>query len=137
MPEKEGSGAMHESLERDIRELEAKLETLKGKKEAARPREVVKEHLAPRIYRGLPPKAAAAKPTPRAKPSSPTLPDYIEKYSDEIRLEAEKLIDLAWRKGIDAAVGAAEREGAFMLDVFHDALTDKLYEKFQEKGLIK
>jgi hypothetical protein len=137
MPEKAGPEAMHESLERDIRELEVKLETLKGQKEAARPREVVKEHLAPRIYRGLPPKATAIKPAPRAKPSSPTLPDYIEKYSDEIRLEAEKLIDLAWHKGIDAAVYAAEKEGAFMLDAFHDALTDKLYEKFKEKGLIK
>jgi hypothetical protein len=137
MPEKEGSGAMHESLERDIRELETKLEALKGQKEAARPREVVKEHLAPRIYRGLPPKAAAAKPTSAKKPSSPTLPDYMEDYSDEAKLQVEKLIDLAWHKGIEAAAEKARREGAFMLDAFHDALTDKLYEKFQEKGLIK
>lgn len=128
---------MHESLERDIRVLEARLQSLKTEQQKVSPREAVKEHLASRIYGAAAKPAAPVPAAPSAPPAdNPVFPAYMKQWSDEDKFVAEKLIDIAWHKGIDAAVREAEGEGAFMLDAFHDALTDKLYEDFKRRGLI-
>jgi len=128
---------MHESLERDIRALEERLQSLKTAEQAVQPKEIVREHLAQRVY------GPAGRPTPPAAPApaipvkdNPHLPGYMKTSSDEDRFVVEKLIDIAWHKGIDAAVKEAEGESVFMLDALHDALTDKLYADFKKRGLI-
>jgi hypothetical protein len=137
------SPSMHESLEKDIHVLEERLQSLKTEQQKVSPREAVREHLAGRIYGTATIKPAAppattpsVTPLPAASADDSALPVYMKQRSDEDKFVAKKLIDIAWHKGIDVAVREAKTEGVFMLDVLHDALTDKLYEEFKRRGLI-
>lgn len=123
----------HSGLERDIEELEAEI---RGRLEnRGIERGALKESLHKRIYGVLPPTKEEAQGIKEA--ASPSLPSYMKDASEEDKLKVEKLIDLAWHKGIDAAVAQARKQGAFILDAFHDALTDKLFNEFKARGLIK
>ncbi len=68
--------------------------------------------------------------------NSPLLPDYLNDSPAAIKLEVEKLIDSVLREGVEKAAKRARESGAFVLDAFHDALTDKLYDALKERGLI-
>jgi len=43
----------------------------------------------------------------------------------------------AFQHGIHKAAKEARGQGAFFLDAFHDALTDKLYQEFKKRKLLK
>ncbi|MBI1960842.1 MAG: hypothetical protein HYS43_01025 [Candidatus Liptonbacteria bacterium] len=65
------------------------------------------------------------------------LPSYTDAAPDDVKLEAERLIDLALHRGVDVAATEARKKSPFVLDAFHDALTDRLYPEFKERGLVK
>ncbi|MCL5015991.1 MAG: hypothetical protein M1312_00005, partial [Patescibacteria group bacterium] len=67
---------------------------------------------------------------------SPYLPDYVNQAPEEVKLEVERLLDSAFRKGVDEAIKQARSAGPFVLDAFHDALVDKLYAEMQARKLI-
>ncbi len=122
------------ALERDIKELELEIRKREGAEGGER--QILKQSLGKRIYEGGVYDREDV-PSGQGEAVSPILPSYMKNYSDEDKLKVEKLIDLAWHKGISAAVREARKEGAFTLDAFHDALTDKLYEEFKARGIIK
>ena len=64
------------------------------------------------------------------------LPQYLQQESPEIRLKVEKLVDLAFHKGIGASISEAKKYGPFMLDAFHDTLTTKIYEELKSRNLL-
>jgi hypothetical protein len=64
------------------------------------------------------------------------LPDYVKDVSPEIRLEIERLVDLAFHQGILTATEAAAAHGQFVVDAFHDTLAGKLYPELQKRGII-
>ncbi len=125
------------SFEKDISEIEEKLQDLRNLPESPSAREFLKEHIRQKIKTALP-KAdlLAKKKIPSKKTDDSIFPDYLEDYPEELKLEVERLINIAWNKGIEAAVKTANHQGPFIIDAFHDALTDKLYKKFKEKGLM-
>ncbi len=96
-------------------------------------REAVKQTVAKEIYPDG--KVPILKPEGTFAPS-PVLPNYLQDASQEVRLQVEQLVDLAWYKGIRAAVKEAEKSGSFFVDALHDALTDKLYNEFKNRGLL-
>lgn len=52
--------------------------------------------------------------------------------------EIEALIQIAFEKGISAAIEAAKaKNDPHLLDDFHDALIDRFYQKLVEAGKIK
>jgi len=123
----------HAALEQDIARLSAEIKSRpEARPEAAR--EVLKEAVGREIY---PEKAAAPAKEKVGEPASPILPAYLTTSGEEVKLKVEKLIDLAWHKGIAAAVKEAKKSGSLVLDALHDALTDKLYEEFKKRGLLK
>lgn len=67
--------------------------------------------------------------------ASRVLPTYVTQSSKEVQLAVEKLIAYAFQHGITKAVKEARGQGAFFLDAFHDALTDKLYQEFKKRKL--
>lgn len=122
----------HSALEQDIQRLSAEVKerglSEKGKEGL---KIVIKEKIAA-------PSPVVSVPAQPAKPpfSSVTLPGYLESETDLVKLKVEKLLDLAWHKGIKRASEEARDGGPLVLDAFHDALTDKLYNELKQRGLI-
>ncbi len=65
------------------------------------------------------------------------LPDYANQAPASVKLEVETLIQKALEHGIYSALGEAKNSSPFVLDAFHDALTGKLYEEFEKRGLLR
>lgn len=65
------------------------------------------------------------------------LPDYAQSVSPAVKLEIENLIDMVFTKGVQEAAKEATKSSPFILDAFHDALTDKLYPELQKRGVLK
>jgi len=130
------SGGEHKALEADIerlgKEIAEKRSLLEHK--SLSDRELVKQTLHPII------KQAAVEPqTVASQPSlaqSNILPNYLQNSSTDIKIEVEKLIDLTLHQGIEKVVKIASKSNAFILDAFHDALTDKMYEELKKRKLI-
>ena len=129
-------------LESDMHKLAEQISVQRETREAkdATERELVKEAIRafPGIHKNaeqlkaevFPPSASAS------APASP-LPAYAQGASPEIKLEIEYLIDVAFRKGLGAALAESKKSPEFVQDAFHDALAGKLYPMLQEKGIVK
>ncbi len=64
------------------------------------------------------------------------LPNYLKDSSDEIKDRVERLVEMVFNQGLEKAVREAVKAGGFILDAFHDALTDKLYDELKKRKLI-
>lgn len=64
------------------------------------------------------------------------LPDYAKNIPEETRNEINNLIDLTFKKGISAGLKMARLADPYIMDLYHDALVDKLIVKLQEKKLV-
>ncbi len=126
----------HEALEADIerlgKEIVEKKKLLEHKNLSDR--ELVKQTLHPII------KQAAVEPQTAASQISSTqsnvLPNYLQNSSTDVKVEVEKLVDLTLHQGIEKVAKIASKSNAFILDAFHDALTDKMYEELKKRKLI-
>ncbi len=73
----------------------------------------------------------------QSKPIQTTiLPNYLIDAPDEIKVRVEKLIDMTLHQGIEKTVEEAQKFGPFVLDAYHDALTDKLHAELKKRNLI-
>lgn len=64
------------------------------------------------------------------------LPDYLKNSSADIKNQVEKLIDFAISHGIEKAIKMASQSSAFVVDAFHDAITDKLYNELKNRKIL-
>ncbi len=125
----------HESLEQEMQKLAADIKT----RGAGERKDVLHIAVGERI--GIPGGASlndamnTQQVTPPVRHSS-VLPQYASDMPEETQLLVEILIDKAWHKGIDVAVRDARKSGPVILDMFHDALTGKIYEEMQKRGLL-
>lgn len=122
----------HAELEKDIERLAAETKEKAGVTPESQ-REAVKQTVAKEIY---PAGATPVSKSTETSAPSPVLPNYLQNANQETRLKVEQLVDLAWHKGIRIAVKEAEKSGSFFVDALHDALTDKLYNEFKNRGLL-
>ncbi len=130
----------HEILEQELVELEEEMRTggtiEKGK-------EAIKEKMSERIFGSpLPPSPTPSTSLGQAPPSQKTqgrspLPSYAQELPAEAKFKAEKLLDFAWHKGIRAAVKEVKKSDPLTMDLFHDAITEKLYQEFKKRGILK
>ncbi len=125
----------HESLEKEIQELSVNLKN----KSIAEKRDAIKVSLAEKI--GLNNSSSAQAPSVPVQSattahSSSILPPYATNLPEELQLEVEKLVDLAWHKGIDVAIASARQSGPMVLDMLHDSLTGKIYDEMEKRGLL-
>lgn len=79
----------------------------------------------------------------KTQPVSPAQQQVVVQKAQQIKAESKErqiqlLTDLAFEKGIPHAIDVAKRlENAYLLDEFHDALVDELYNKLIEEGKLK
>ncbi len=76
-------------------------------------------------------------PAVAAAQSGSPLPAYAQNAPAEIKLEIEYLLDVAFRKGIGAALSESAKSPYFVQDAFHDALAGRLYPELQKRGVLK
>jgi hypothetical protein len=128
------------SLEADMKLLATEIKNQRERPEmkGANGKDILKEAFLvfPRFEKnsngsGVP----AAQSSSTANSSSP-LPAYAQSAPPEVKLEIEYLIDLAFRKGINAAFAEAGKSSAFIQDAFHDALAGRLYPELKKEGII-
>lgn len=120
--------ALETDIEKLSKEINEKKNLLEYKKITER--ELIKQTIQPMIKSGQP--AQSVPP----KNQSLILPDYAANSSNEIKLQIEELVDSLLRQGIEKVVKRAQRASPFVLDAFHDALTDKLHEELKKRKLI-
>jgi hypothetical protein len=99
-------------------------------------RELVGEKIAP------PPTGGPVPVQPIPVPQRPTtLPPAVEPpsyLSEELKTKVQELVNSAFTKTIDDAIKQARAtNNASLIDAFHDALVDELYEHLVERGKLK
>ncbi len=124
----------HAAIERDIQELTFEVNERKLKSSESE-REILRSAVGQKVYPAVQPQPQASNGT--AGIPSNVLPDYLKSEAPALRLAVEQLIDVAIHKGIAVAARRAAKAPPFMLDAFHDALTDKLYDEFKRRNIIK
>jgi len=82
------------------------------------------------------PKSNGATVVHSATPQSDNLPAYAADISDADRATVEKLIDITFQKGLEVGIDAARKQPSFIIDLYHDALADKLVMELEERGLL-
>ncbi len=125
----------HAAIEQDIKELTKEIKD-KGLSEQGRQalQSVLKEKMSASSGAAGQP-SVPPPPAGGSAPASP-LPGYMQSEPADVRLKVEKLLDLAWHKGIQHAAKEAAISGPLVLDAFHDALIDKLYPELKKRGLL-
>jgi hypothetical protein len=125
MGQKIASSFEHSSLEADIERLSVVVNERMGESES--PKDAVKKavrevYIDPSVTSGQAPSG-----------DSGVLPKYLKDSPADVKLFVEKAIDLVWHKGISTGAKEASKHGPLVLDAFHDALTDKLYEELKKR----
>lgn len=100
-------------------------------------REIVKEKLAatPGIATPAPQQQAAAaqqQPVPQPVPQAHDVSSYA---SDDLHAKVQELVELAFAKSLNEAIGLAKAtQNAALIDAFHDIMVDELYDHLVETG---
>jgi len=118
----------HPALEKDIERLASEVREKKSSGE-----EATKQAVSSAIKEVYHPVAGV----PAASPTQSVLPEYMNEAPAELKLEAEKILDITWHKGIVAGLKEARKKGPLVLDAFHDALVDKFYGELKKRGHVK
>lgn len=77
---------------------------------------------------------APASTTPATKKKKPT---YLDTLDDDAVAKVNALIASIFETGISKTIKQVVEEDPFILDAFHDALVDKLYEELKNHNLVK
>lgn len=132
--------ALETILREKKRELEAKGEQRDGKELI---REAVQEHIE-RARETPPAPPVSSLPNAQPLPSlTPSEPSQLQPVDDPLagldhREQIEELAAIAFSKGIVEAVNVARRaNNPHLLDEFHDALVDRLYDYLVQESIIK
>jgi hypothetical protein len=136
---------MAEKLEQEISKLEE--EYSKKRAEVERKYEEgkieklpsEKETLREAVGEGLEKMAPPEEPALGVEPSAPKPEGEIPSYQlPEFQLDVQKLVDIAFEKSIAEAVKEVRAtHNPALIDAFHDALVDNLYDQLVERGKIK
>lgn len=137
MPEVNQQNFEHSILEVDIERLSKEIAEKRNLLEHRNlsERELIKKSLKPMITQITSDKRQAITDD-RQQIGIQILPNYLKDSPAEIKFQVEKLIDAFFHQGIKKTIKEAQKSGGFVLDAFHDALTDKLHEELKKRKLI-
>ncbi len=126
---------IEKDIERLSKEIAEKRNLLEHKNLSER--ELIKKSLEPMIRQQPPVSNQQSDVSDQSSDiNSQILPNYLKDSPLEIKLQVEKLIDSVFHRGIIKVAKEAQKNGDFVLDAFHDALTDKLHEELKKRKLI-
>ncbi len=129
----------YNTLEKDIEKLSREVMEKKNLAEnrECSERDIIKQAITPLVFQ------IKCQPVKKINDSHAVsngeetfLPDYLKDSSVEIKLQVEKLVESVFNDGLEKTIKKATTSNAFVLDAFHDALTDKLYNELKTRKLI-
>lgn len=120
-------------LESEIQELERRLaerrQALSEQQEASHEKEVIRQYVGEKIAEAAPPTTPAPQTAPAPSAAAPT---------EEEAAKVQELVDIAFLKGLMPAISAVKAaHSARLVDAFHDALVDHLYNDLVSRGKLK
>lgn len=128
------------------REIEAKRKELDASRgvvrEAQETKDVIHASLGEKIQKALPAVPLAPVPPQGTAVASVTGTassgnSYLDDLDEETVAQVNALIQEVFAKGIDRAIKDAKTHDPYVIDAFHDALTDKMYEELKRRKAIK
>lgn len=135
------------NIEAEIAELSEKIAAKRKQLEASsgivEERELVKSVLGEKISNTVPQTspvvsdlgATATKSTSTAK-VVPAGKSYLDYLDEESRAEVEQMVGLVFSDGLEKTLKILEMKEPFIIDAFHDVLTDKIYDELKKRGAI-
>ena len=100
-------------------------------------KEIVSNILA---EKGVQPQPQVSSPVvssqPTQKQDDSVLPAYAKKEDPSIKNKVEHLVTLTLQKGLDEGIGFAKKEDPFVIDAYHDSLSDVLIDEMKKRKLI-
>ncbi len=129
-------GDPQNKIESEIAELtkqiEEKRRILESNKGIIEEKEIVRQAIGEKIAESTSaPRSSSVKPITLSGTSS-----YLDSVDKETEEKVNSLLQIFTKKGLKAAIKELEGADFFVVDAFHDALTDKMYEQLKEKGLV-
>ena len=99
-------------------------------------REIVKEKIAATPGAQTPPSQQTTivqqQPVPQPAPQAHDVSSYA---SDDLHAKVQELVELAFSKSLNEAIGLAKAtQNAALIDAFHDIMVDELYDHLVETG---
>jgi hypothetical protein len=124
-------------LEQQIADLERQLESKRQElggapsEQAPSDRELVHEHVGEQIKQQMPSYQPSPAPAPSATPSD----DTASWQDPAIAQQVQELVNTAFTKSLDEAIGDAVKTGnAALIDAFHDLVRDRLIGELAARG---
>jgi hypothetical protein len=118
-------------------ELAQEVKERKEQTPEASHKEIVSTILA---EKGIQPRPQAPSPIvstqSQEKQDDSVLPAYAQKEDPSIKNKVEHLVALTLQKGLEEGIGFAKKEDPFVIDTYHDALSDVLLEEMKKRKLI-
>ena len=143
------------NIEAEIAELSAKIAEKRRQLEAgngiveersldpARDRELVRSALGEKISSAVPQTAPASTTVtaPLSAPAAtgtavPAGKSYLDYLDEESRATVQALVDSVFAEGLEKTLKQLEMQEPFIIDAFHDVLTDKIYSELKNRGAI-
>ena len=119
-------------------ELAQEVKTRKEKAPEVSHKEIISTIIAEKgglILAAQIPSPIISQPTP-GKPNDSVLPEYARGENPNVKNIVEHLITLTLQKGIEEGINYAKKEDPFILDTYHDSLSDVLLEELKKRKLI-
>lgn len=96
-------------------------------------RALVRQALHPMVQQSPIPSTAVP---PRNAADDAMLPSYMKDSPDVIKDRVERLVEDAFKNGVEHAAIEAQKSGPFVVDALHDVLSDRFYEDLKNRKLI-
>jgi hypothetical protein len=114
-------------------EIKARKESAPGAPE----KEIVSNIISQKISQVEKPAVSSqSQPQPQSRPQSQVLPSYLKDKDPSIKSEVESLVNLTLEKGLEEGIKIASKKDPFILDAYHDALSDVLIEELKKRNLL-
>lgn len=100
-------------------------------------KDLVRDVVSSHIYNKTPTMTPAASTPAATSSAKPKTVSYLDTLDEEQVEKLNTLINAVSEKGIKKVIEEAKQADPFILDAFHDALVDKLYDELKSRGVVK
>lgn len=127
------------TIEQEIMDLSKKIEekrrVLEEQNGIIEEKELVRSAVAEKVSQAAPQTISTVQPIQTQ--TKTTSKSYLDVIDEKSATEVNRLIEIVFSKGITAALKEVENEEPFIMDAFHDALIDKMYDELKSRGIVK
>jgi len=130
------------NLEQEIAELQKMIEAKRDQLEKAggiiEEKELVRQSVR-EMFLNVPAQIplSTTTPTPATTQTVPVGGSYLDYLDPQTTETINRFIGEIQAKGITPVINEVASQKPFVVDAFHDALVDKLYDELKQRGLIK